>query len=198
MNSSRFFAGRLARSQDDQRIGREHADRLERARIEARGLGEHQMGDAVAELRAAQQRVAVCRGSAAPARCRRGRRRRPAGSRPPPAGRARRPPSRRHSGTAGRPCRRPETARPSVIGRVGKLGLRRLSPASRQGKQRRQSGAGNGRDTSASPARTLHEAWAVLASLPAARRRQTACDTLPSRWNCAVVTSRRTSACAFL
>ena len=45
---------------DDQRIGREHADRLERPRIERR-LGKHQMRDAVAELRDAQQRVAVGR-----------------------------------------------------------------------------------------------------------------------------------------
>ena len=49
----------LARN-DDQRIGREHADRLERPRIERR-LGEHQMRDAVAELRRAQERVAVRR-----------------------------------------------------------------------------------------------------------------------------------------
>ena len=46
--------------EDDQRIGRKHADRLERPRIERR-LGEHQMRDAVAELRAAEQRIAVRR-----------------------------------------------------------------------------------------------------------------------------------------
>ena len=60
MNSGEVVHRQVGARQDDQRIGREHADRLERPRIERR-LGEHQMRDAVAELRVAQERVAVGR-----------------------------------------------------------------------------------------------------------------------------------------